>query len=751
MQLLDLIPDGDVSPSEAQFRSLVDALPALVWTGRADGSGVNFVNRQFLDYTGLDPAQVLGARWSETVHLDDRSRVMECSASILAAGTSGETEMRLRRFDGKYRWFLFRASPQHDASGTVVGWCGVATDIEQQRRSFDSLPGMVCMNTPDGQIEHVNEATLRYTGCTLEEIRNWPITVHPDDVATVAARKAHSMATGDPFDVDVRVRRADGVFRWFHCLGMPFRDSDGRIIRWYDLLTDIDDRQRAEDRLRRSEHQLRTIVDSIPGLVALVNASSGEIELVNQTVLDYFGRSLEELQQWTISDSVHPDDLPRVIAAWQHAIATEEPPQWEHRLRRSDGAYRWFLLRGCPWRDSGDQVLRWYCLITDIHDRKIAEDALRRSEAFLLEVQGLSRTGGWRFDVATGMVESSPEIQRAYNIQSGDEISSPAFWFGRLHPHDRPRVQATFERCVREKTDYRADYRIVRGDGSIAYQHSIGRPVLNEARELVEFIGASMDMTDHWLAATELERASQALRDMQTKLSHAAQVATVGELAASIAHEVNQPLAAVVANGHACVRWLSASPPNFGKALEAAERIVKDGKDAGEVVRRVRSLFKRAPIQELPLNINEVIRDVMRLVEADAAKRRIAVGLILEADLPLVRGDRLQLQQLVLNLVLNALDAVDPITDGSRQVSIRSGRCAEAQAAIKVSDTGGGLENPEAAFEPFVTTKANGMGMGLPICRSIATAHGGTLSAAPNDGPGTTFMFTVPLALDVGA
>jgi phosphoglycerate-specific signal transduction histidine kinase len=169
-----------------------------------------------------------------------------------------------------------------------------------------------------------------------------------------------------------------------------------------------------------------------------------------------------------------------------------------------------------------------------------------------------------------------------------------------------------------------------------------------------------MDMTDHWLAATELARASQAVRDMQAKLSHAAQVATVGELAASIAHEVNQPLAAVVANGHACVRWLSASPPNFGKALEAAERIVKDGKDAGEVVRRVRSLFKRAPIQELPLNINEVIRDVMRLVEADAAKRRIAVGLILEADLPLVRGDRLQLQQLVLNLVLNALDAVNP-------------------------------------------------------------------------------------------
>jgi hypothetical protein len=312
-------------------------------------------------------------------------------------------------------------------------------------------------------------------------------------------------------------------------------------------------------------------------------------------------------------------------------------------------------------------------------------------------------------------------------------------------------VQATFERCVRLRSDYRAEYRVIRGDGSIGYQHAVGRPVLNEAGELAEFIGASMDMTDQWLAATGLTRASQAVNDMQRKLSRAAQVATVGELAASIAHEVNQPLAAVVANGHACLRWLSSSPPNIAKAVEAAERIVNDGKDAGEVVRRVRSLFKRAPIEELPLNINEVIRDVMRLVEADAAKRRIAVALILDSELPLVRGDRLQLQQLVLNLVLNALDAVDPITDSSRQVSIRSGRCAEAQAAIEVSDTGGGLESPETAFEPFFTTKANGMGMGLPICRSIATAHGGTLSAARNDGPGTTFMFTIPLALDVRA
>ena len=177
-------------------------------------------------------------------------------------------------------------------SGAVIGWCGVNTDIEHQRRSFDSLPGLVCMNTPDGQIEHVNAATLRYTGCTLEEIRNWPITVHPDDVPTVAARKAHSMATGDPFEVDVRVRRADGVFRWFHCLGMPFRDSDGRIIRWYDLLTDIDDRKRTEDALRARERRIPRDHRQLARPGRLWNPQ-GETEFVNERALSYFGTTSE--------------------------------------------------------------------------------------------------------------------------------------------------------------------------------------------------------------------------------------------------------------------------------------------------------------------------------------------------------------------------------------------------------------------------------------------------------------------------
>lgn len=746
MQHVDETGEVELTSSRREFQTLVDALPVMVGRGRPDGRGFDFVSRPFLDYTGLAVAQVLGWGWTAAVHPDDLTRLMECSASIATLDRTADTEARLRRHDGIYRWFLFRGAPHHDPSGAVVAWYGVLTDIEHQRRSFDSLPGLVCMNTPDGQIEHVNLTTLEYTGCTLPEIRNWPITVHPDDVPHVAARKAHSMATGEKFEVDVRIRRADGVFRWFHCLGMPFRDSDGRIIRWYDLLTDIDDRKRAEDALRAREREYREIIDSLPALVAVWNPN-GDTEFVNSRVVEYFGAKVSQLGPSQREEVIHPDDLPRVAAGLSEAVAAGAAYESEHRLRRRDGVYRWFKVRAVADRDREGRIIRWPVLLTDVDDRRRAEDDRRRSEAFLIEVQRLSRTGGFRFQPATGTVESSSEIERAYMVQPGDTLSSPEFWFGRIHPDDRARVRTAFERAVRLRADYRADYRVIRGDGSIGYQHAVGRPVLDDAGELIEFIGASMDMTEQWLAAQELARASQAVNDMQRKLYLASQVATVGELAAAVAHEVNQPLAAVVANGGACVQWLSSSPPNIEKALEAATRIVTDGKDAGEVVRRVRSLFKRAPIEEAALNLNDVIRDVLRLLEPDIARRRVAVATILEPDLPATRGDRVQLQQLLWNLTVNALDAVGAVSMRSKQVSVQSRRSG-GEAIVEVTDNGIGIVNPEAVFEPFFTTKTNGMGMGLTICRSIASAHNGRLSVVCRPEGGTTFAFAMPVTPD---
>jgi len=625
-------------------------------------------------------------------------------------------------------------------------------------------------------------------------------------------------------------------------------------------------RPRASDELQ----QVRAIVDNIPAFIAIHN-ESGELEIENRAAQEYHGLGLAETKHWQTIDVVHPDDLPALIAAQQRALTTGQPLELEQRQRRADGMYRWFQVRSVRVSDY-DGVTRWYTVGTEIHDRKVAEDALRQSETFLLEVQRLSRTGGWRYDVATNRVEGSPEIQRTYAVQPGEDISRPPFWFDRIHPEDRPRVQAQFERCVREKTEYQAGYRIVLPDRSIRYQYATGHPVTNDAGDLVEFIGASMDMTEHWLAATERSLAEEALRKSEERwravfensaigvaltdpngrflatnsafqkmlgyteeeigeltflelthedyresnwllvkellegkrqqfqiekqyrrkdgsliwvsnnvslvpgtesmprflmalsediterkrteetlrrtlaeLAHVTRVASLGEMTASIAHEVNQPLAAVVANGHACLRWLAASPPNVPKAVEAAERIVKDGKDAGDIVRRVRALFKRTGVERVPLDLGEVIGEVLRLLDSYPARKHVSLDVMLHPDLPPVFADRVQLQQLVLNLMVNALEALEPVSGRVKQLSVRTKRAASSAAVIEVSDNGIGLDDSVAAFEPFVTTKPEGMGLGLAICRSIVAAHEGTLSAERNVGFGTTFSVTLPV------
>jgi signal transduction histidine kinase len=248
-------------------------------------------------------------------------------------------------------------------------------------------------------------------------------------------------------------------------------------------------------------------------------------------------------------------------------------------------------------------------------------------------------------------------------------------------------------------------------------------------------------------SSISIERKSteEALRITQARLSRASQIATVGELAASIAHEVNQPLSAVVANGHACLRWLLSQPPNLPKAHEAAVRIVRDGKDAGEVVRRVRALFKRAAIERIPLDLNDVIAEVLRLLHGETTRKGVAVETSLEVDLPPVIADRVQLQQLLLNLLGNGLDAMDPVVDRPKKLSIRSKRDCPDSILVEIRDYGVGLTNPDRAFEAFFTTKENGMGMGLAICRSVIEAHEGRLWASSAEPPGTTFSFTLPV------
>src|SRR5665213_2183413 len=399
---------------------------------------------------------------------------------------------------------------------------------------------------------------------------------------------------------------------------LPVEISFGELTRdghklFIGFVRDVSERKQAEGKLRASERNLSLMIEAIPGLVWCA-APNGELNYLNQRLLNYTGTSPDAWAQFGWKNLLHPDDAESTAEAWSRAVATGQPLEVQCRFCGSDGAYRWFQALGQAARDTAGEVTRWYGLLIDIDDRKKTEEALRSSQA---------------------------------------------------------------------------------------------------------------------------------------RLSRAIQTATAGEFAAAIAHEVNQPLAAVVTNGQACLRWLAAEPPGMDRAHEAAERIVRDGKEAGEVVRRIRALFKRAAVEKIKLDLNELIGEVLHLLKGETARKRVAVETDLGQDLAPVMGDSVQLQQLIFNLLLNGIEAMDAIVDGPKKLFIGSKQPTQETVLIEVRDSGTGLKDPDRIFDAFFTTKENGMGMGLAICRSIIDAHRGRLWAASGEGPGTTFSFTLPVQAGV--
>jgi PAS domain S-box-containing protein len=372
-------------------------------------------------------------------------------------------------------------------------------------------------------------------------------------------------------------------------------------------------------------------------------------------------------------------------------------------------------------------------------ERKHAEDKLRRSETYLVEGERLSHTGSWALNISSGEVFWSQEIYRIFGLDSGTALNTDLLTQFR-HPEDRLFVKQTIDTAIREGRDFEMHSRIVLPDGSVKHVHTVGHPVFNESGELTEFIGVVMD-------TTERKRSEEALREAQAELARVARATTMGELTASIAHEVNQPLAAVVANANACLRWLAAETPDLDEARAAAQRIVRDGNRASDVIARIRGFLKKGEPVTVQLGVNEVVREIIMLTQGEVLRRDASLLTELADGLPAVSADRVQLQQLLLNLMMNALDAMSAVTDRPRVLRIRTSTFESAGILVALRDSGVGLnpERMERLFEAFYTTKPEGMGMGLSISRSIVEMHGGRLWATPNDGPGATFQFTLPI------
>jgi PAS domain S-box-containing protein len=374
-----------------------------------------------------------------------------------------------------------------------------------------------------------------------------------------------------------------------------------------------------------------------------------------------------------------------------------------------------------------------------IVEREQTERRLRQSEAYLAEAQRLARTGSWVWQVpGKEALHLSEEWFRIYGFDPTQGLPPWEKRLERVHPEDRTKWQRALDQAIEKKSEYEVEYRLLLADGTIKHIRSLGHPVVNASGALVQFVGSSTDIT-------ERKQTEETLRQAQVDLAHVSRATTMGELTASLAHEVNQPIAAAVTDASTCARWLTRDHPDLEEAREAASRVVKDATRAAEIISRIRLLFKKGTVLREPVDVNEVVQEMIALLRSEITRYSISVQTELAADLPRVLGDRVQLQQVLMNLMINSMDAMKDV-DGARVLAIQSQLSENKHVVVSVNDTGVGLPANKAdeIFNAFFTTKPHGTGMGLRISRSIIESHGGRLWAAANSGRGASFCFSLP-------
>jgi PAS domain S-box-containing protein len=505
-------------------------------------------------------------------------------------------------------------------------------------------------------------------------------------------------------------------------LGQVFNDT-GRQLQ--DLYASL---QNSEDRLRR-------VINTIPAYV-WSTLPQGSVDFVNQRLSDSTGLTAEALSSSGWSSIVHPAELVSYVDAWHGALAAGEPTESEVRMRTAQSDYRWMLVRNVPLRDASGKIIKWYGTGIDIEDRKRAEEQLRRSEAYLSEAQRLSRTGSFGWQVATGDILWSEETFNIFGYASSTKPSLRLV-LDRTHPEDALHMQQLLGQVASDGSSFDVEHRLLMPNGEVKHLHVVAHAIRNSS-EAIEFIGAVTDITS-------AKKAEESLRQAQADLAHVNRVATMGELTATLAHEVNQPIAAASINANVCLRLLKRDEPDIEEAGKAASRMVGDVNRAAEIISRVRQFFRKGPALRESVDLNELVRGMIVILRNEVTQYSIVVRAELFATLPRVTADRVQLQQVLMNLMINGIDAMKEV-DGQRQLTMISELNDEGLVLVSVCDTGPGLpaDRADQIFTAFFTTKSYGTGMGLSISRSIIESHGGRLWAGSNSERGASFQFTLP-------
>ncbi|QFY63402.1 PAS domain S-box protein (plasmid) [Rhizobium grahamii] len=616
---------------------------------------------------------------------------------------------------------------------------------------IDLIPAMVWSATSDGMLDFANQHFLDFIGAPLHTISGVGFyqIFHPDDTARLASEWHAIMASRLAREVVGRIRREDGRYRWCTLRQKPRLDAEGNVERWYGVVLDIEDRKQAEDALQAtktalaaSEENLSLIINSLPVLVWSARPD-GSADFVNQSWLDYAGLPAEKILGWGFLDLYHPDDVPGMVDIWKRDLAHSDHTVLKGRIRGADGKYRWFYFSGRKLIDANGTE-RWFGVNIDIDDLQSAEDALREGEAALRESE---RRLNLIVNTIPAMAWScTPDGALEYwNQNLIDFVGLPfdeivGFGFYRMfHPDDVELMRTSWEEILRSKRGRPVDARIRRADGQYRWFNLRQNPLMDPDGNVIRWYGVVVDIEDR-------KRAEESLRQSQSELAHVTRLTAAGELAVSIAHEVNQPLMAIVTNAGTCLRWLQPGNTDLEQARLAAERIVKDGHRAGDIVASIKAMAQKLPAKIERTELNSAVRDVLDLLRGELRKRAIEVNLVMPGVPVAVLGDRTQIQQVVLNLVMNSAEAMTA-SSRERRIDIRCALDEPRLATVSVSDTGRGVPAGEVdrVFEAFYSTKTDGIGMGLSICRSIVEAHGGRIwiSTSGSD-VGSAFTFILP-------
>jgi PAS domain S-box-containing protein len=872
----------------AQLQAILNVLPTYTWYAAPSG-GLTFVNKRTADYLGVPkdhPQRFgidIGAQWDDWVpllHPDDQEGSRKYWSNCLRMGEAGEHSYRVRSAQGDYRWFLTRFEPLRARDGTLLLWVGATLDIEELKRAeqalresefglrqiIETVPGLLWSNGPDGEPTHINQRMLDYSGMPFEDFkhRGWEAFVHPADFPETANAFYHAIQTGTSYQSVMRLRRADGEFRWHHARCEPLRDRQGRIVQWYGLSVDIDEGKKAEDRLRRSEAYL---ADS-------QRLSHTGTWVLNPTTMQYLYWSDEMNRIWgldplqglpsreTVWQRIHPDDRDRVWGDVREALHQKRDYSGDFRIVLPNGTVKYLTATSLHLFSANGELVEVIGTNVDVTERKRAEEALRQSEgrfrdyaetasdwfweigpdykftlltenafgshpgdrigttcwdhALDLETEpekwrlvwatldsrqpfrdfvylGLSGNGSPMYVRASGkpvfdangefrgyrgtgtdvtiimraqeeLRESERSLRSAIDGIAGlvavlapngelETVNRQLLeYFGRslewiknwatndvVHPEDLPRAVESFRRAMASGLPYDVDQRLRCIDGEYRWFETRGVPIRDDSGRIARWYVLLTDVEDRTRALARLEQ-------MQSDFAHMNRVSMMGELAASLSHEITQPIATARNNARAALNFLDRQPPELGEVREALACVVGDADRAGEIIDRIRDHIRKAPPRKARFDLNDAIDEVIVLGRSAITKNEVLVQTRLAEGLFPVQGDRVQLQQVILNLVLNAVEAMGAVEAGPRELLISTEQTEANGVLVAVRDSGPGIdpEYVERVFEAFYTTKSSGVGMGLSICRSIIDAHGGRLCADANEPRGAVFRFTLP-------